>query len=470
MMDYAGSMARVGPPAPPPQPPVPIWLVSTLFSLVLIASQVLPVLDVQRSVGGAVSSDYAIGSFWGWVWWLLTNGEVLLGVLIGLVLGLWGYLRVLLVVATASPRAVLLTPEQRKSRLSLLRDLGSVTFFFPAALFTVVATVRMAEPEPTGGSEWLHVSLLTGGTLAFIAAVLGQWVGTLLTIFVTNNFKVGISALSREACYDAGKDSDDAQEHRERVKRNVLFSLWIVGTNTALFAAMFLPAAYVSFYQPGDSTAAAGGFPLSIADAVGYAWRTGHLRGIGEGISPDGWGNKPLAVLGAVCIEAIPVLTAAGVTGVWLFGEAMGDERRWRWSCYIMELSGCSCFGMWQLALLSACFLSESAPPGVGGGGDMDFRMPHVEPLPGLFLGIAAGFSLWVLSHRVLGEDKRLAGQRWDADLSGYYIATPRPALEASRDQLWAEQRPLMVSSTGRGAETPAMSVSAKKVDTAKTR
>lgn len=137
-MDYAGSMARVGPPAPPPQPPVPIWLVSTLFSLVLIASQVLPVLDVQRSVGGAVSSDYAIGSFWGWVWWLLTNGEVLLGVLIGLVLGLWGYLRVLLVVATASPRAVLLTPEQRKSRLSLLRDLGSVTFFFPAALFTVL--------------------------------------------------------------------------------------------------------------------------------------------------------------------------------------------------------------------------------------------------------------------------------------------------------------------------------------------
>ena len=42
--------------------------------------------------------------------------------------------------------------------------------------------------------------------------------------------------------------------------------------------------------------------------------------------------------------------------------------------------------------------------------------------------------------------------QRWDADLSGYYIATPRPALEASRDQMWAEQRPLMVSSNGRGA------------------
>ena len=47
----------------------------------------------------------------------------------------------------------------------------------------------------------------------------------------------------------------------------------------------------------------------------------------------------------------------------------------------------------------------------VGGGGDSDFKMPHVEPLPGLFLGIAAGVSLWVLSHRVLGEDKRLAGQ-----------------------------------------------------------
>ena len=33
-------------------------------------------------------------------------------------------------------------------------------------------------------------TLVQGGTLAFIAAVLGQWVGTLLTIFVTNNFKV----------------------------------------------------------------------------------------------------------------------------------------------------------------------------------------------------------------------------------------------------------------------------------------
>jgi hypothetical protein len=43
----------------------------------------------------------------------------------------------LLVVATGSPRAVLLTPEQRKSRLSLFRDLGAINFFFPAALFTV---------------------------------------------------------------------------------------------------------------------------------------------------------------------------------------------------------------------------------------------------------------------------------------------------------------------------------------------
>ena len=34
--------------------------------------------------------------------------------------------------------------------------------------------------------------------------------------------------------------------------------------------------------------------------------------------------------------------------------------------------------------------------------------------------------------------------QRWDADLSGYYIATPRPAREASRDQMCAEQRPHM--------------------------
>jgi hypothetical protein len=226
--------------------------------------------------------------------------------------------------------------------------------------------VRLAEPAAHGASEWVHVVLLAGGTLALIAVVLGQWVGTLLTIFVTNNFKVGISLLSREACWTAGKASDDVEENRARTQRNLLFSLWVLGTDTALLASMFLPAVYVFFYEAdGSATAAQGGFPLSIADAVTYAWRTGHLRGIGESISAAGWGNKPLAVMGAICIEGIPVVVAASVTAVWFFGESLSDERRWRWSCYIMELSGCSCLGMWQLALAAACFVSDGAIPGV---------------------------------------------------------------------------------------------------------
>ena len=81
-----------------------------------------------------------------------------------------------------------------------------------------------------------------------------------------------------------------------------------------------------------------------------------------------------------------------------------------------------------------------------------DFRLPRVEPLPGLYVGLAAAGSLWLLSHRILGEDRRLAGQRWDADLSGYYIATPRPALEASRVQM-GEQWPLILSN-GQGLES----------------
>jgi hypothetical protein len=106
-----------------------------------------------------------------------------------------------------------------------------VTWVFAVQM---VATVRLAEPTAHGASEWVHVVLLAGGILALIAVVLGQWVGTLLTIFVTNNFKVGISLLSREACWTAGKASDDEEENRARTQRNLLFSLWVLGTDTAL--------------------------------------------------------------------------------------------------------------------------------------------------------------------------------------------------------------------------------------------
>jgi hypothetical protein len=108
--------------------------------------------------------ELAILSFWGFIGWLLDRQQYFWGLPLLFCSGIWPYCRLLLMSLTASPKAVLLFPAQRRRRLAILRDLGMLSVVAPWMLLILVSAFSAeypgALPDATtpypGNADTLH--------------------------------------------------------------------------------------------------------------------------------------------------------------------------------------------------------------------------------------------------------------------------------------------------------------------------
>ncbi len=90
--------------------------------------------------------DLVVLSLWGLVAWLFDRQQYFWALPLLFCSGIWPYCRLLLSSLTASPKAVLLIPAQRRRRLAILRDLGMLSAIAPCMLLSFIAIYRVEYP------------------------------------------------------------------------------------------------------------------------------------------------------------------------------------------------------------------------------------------------------------------------------------------------------------------------------------
>ena len=103
---------------------------------------VQPMFTVRERRDGE-EQEIALLSLWGFISWLFDQQQYFWAVPVLLCSGLWPYFRLLLSSLTASPKAVLLVPAQRRRRLAILRDLGMLSAFAPCILLSFIVIFRV---------------------------------------------------------------------------------------------------------------------------------------------------------------------------------------------------------------------------------------------------------------------------------------------------------------------------------------
>ena len=102
-------------------------------------------VSVRESKYG-VEQELAVLSLWGLVAWLFERQQYFWAVPLLLCSGIWPFCRLLLCSLTASPKAVLLIPTQRRRRLAILHDLGMLSAVAPCMLLSFIALFRVEYP------------------------------------------------------------------------------------------------------------------------------------------------------------------------------------------------------------------------------------------------------------------------------------------------------------------------------------
>ena len=105
--------------------------------------------------------DLLISSLWGTVARLFSRGQYLWAIPLLLCSGVWPYVRLLLMTLTASPKAVLLVPVQRRRRLAILRDLGLMSALGPCMLLIWITLFRLDLPGAPSSAA-LEIALSSG--------------------------------------------------------------------------------------------------------------------------------------------------------------------------------------------------------------------------------------------------------------------------------------------------------------------
>jgi hypothetical protein len=103
---------------------------------------VQPMFTIREFRNGE-DRELAILSLWGLISWLFGRQQYFWAIPILLCSGIWPYCRLLLSSLTASPKAVLLVPAQRRRRLAILRDLGMLSAIAPCMMLSFIVVFHV---------------------------------------------------------------------------------------------------------------------------------------------------------------------------------------------------------------------------------------------------------------------------------------------------------------------------------------